>query len=506
MSGAATAVLIAHADEALAKRLADACRRRGLTATIALDGSAALEHALEHTPEAIVVQLALPTIDGPTLCGILAANPRTNASRMLLIAPRTSAASHRGEPFEVLDESDVATIANRASDHPDESSDGARDAARVAQEFEGELPQLPMLELLELLHGSRRTGELTVAGASGSGSVALRGGEIMRALCGRVDGEKAVLRLLTFERGHFRFAPASVTGAPSLARPTHALLREGRRQLEEWHRMRSVLPAASVRLRMRVPRSAIPAELPAIACELLQLLEHFDSVRELLDRCPHSDYQVLRAIQTMLDRGWLEAHTQLALGEAPGATGFLSDRHVARLEQTLRAHRRRGSPLGMARLVVAAESEAACARLSGLLARVPGAVLPRSFPGPDQLGRLATVRVGEDLGIEFTRVPASERLAALWPVCGFGALGVIVPLVPPLETGLGALRPLLSELAARRVRPFYAVLTDAGATAPALEIASALRPPVEGPLFWIPHDHPERGVALLRELIGSVLE
>jgi hypothetical protein len=341
--------------------------------------------------------------------------------------------------------------------------------------------------------------------AGSSAVVALRGGEIVRAICGRVDGEKAVLRLLSFERGPFRFTPASVTGAVSLPRATTALLREGRRQIEEWHRMRSALPAASARLRLRIARSALPAVLPAIASELIQLLEHFDAVQDLLDRCPHSDYQVLRAIQRMLDRGWLESHAQLALREGAGSSGFLSDRNVTRLEQTLRAHRPRGSRLGTARIAVAAVSEVACARLSGLLARVPGASLPRVVPGPDQLATLAALRIGPDLAIELTRVPTSERLSALWPLCGHGALGVLVPLGTPLESSLDALTPALAALAALRVRAFYAVLTDAGSAASALEIASALRPPIDGPLFWIPHDHPERGVAMLRELFGSVL-
>ena len=506
MTAESRTLLVAHGDEARAKQLADACRERGLACSIALDGSAALEHALQHSPDAILLQLELPVIDGPTLCRILESNPRMTRSELLLIGRRGGVATTAAGSRRVFDERDTEAIAQRVG------ASSARLAASAASPeprergVEGELAQLPLLELLELFHGSRRTGQLEIGGAAGSGRIALRGGELAQALTGRVDGEKALFRMLAWERGHFSFKPAAVPVGLRLSQPTHSLLREGRRQLEEWKRSGSALPAASARLRLRVPRAALPRAVHPIARDLLTLLGHFDRVQELLDRCGHPDYQILRTLQTLIDRGLVELHSQAPLGEAPGASGFLSDRQVARLEEEMRGSRPRGVPLGDARLLVLSEQELAAVRLSQLLARVPGATLPPSPPGPDQLARLAHLRIGADLGIELLRVPTAARHAALWPLAAHGSLGALVPLVSPVRETLSALAAALGALAALRLRPFYAALADAAERERAAQLTQQLLPRDDGPVFLVPHDHPERGVTLLRELFARVLE
>lgn len=506
MTPEARTVLVAHADETRAKRLAEACRERGLACSLALDGSAALEHALQHRPDAILIQLELPTIDGPTLCGILEANPRLSGTTLLLIGPRSGSTATATGSRSVFDERNADALAQRADAGTTRPAADAAGPEPRERGIEGDLAQLPLLELLELLHGSRRTGQLELRSAAGTGRITLRGGEIAQASTGRVDCEKALFRMLAWERGPFSFEPAAVPAGLRLAQPTHSLLREGRRQLEEWQRSGAALPAASARLRLRVPRALLPRALNPIARDLLSLLEHFDRVQELLDRCSHPDYQVLRTLQTLIDRDLVELRSLAPLGEAAGASGFLSDRQVARLEQEIRGSRPRGMPFGDARLLVLAEQESAAQRLSQLLARVPGATLPASVPAADPLTRFAHLRIGPDLGIELLRVATASRFGALWPLAAHGSLGTLVPLVPPLREALSALAPALGALAALRLRPFYAVLAGAAERERAAELTQSLLPRDDGPVFLVPHDHPERGVALLRELFARVLE
>ena len=86
--------LIADGDSTRGKAVAEACAARGVACTVAVHGAEALEAALGELPGALVAQLDLPLIDGPTLAAILRANPRTQGIGLLFIGDRPTDA-HR---------------------------------------------------------------------------------------------------------------------------------------------------------------------------------------------------------------------------------------------------------------------------------------------------------------------------------------------------------------------------------------------------------------------------
>ena len=101
-----------------------------------------------------------------------------------------------------------------------------RDAAAASPEadreggVEGQLAQLPLADLLQLFHVSRKTGTVEVVHGLGTGRrqigrVVLRGGDVVAAAVGSVNGEKALFRLLAWDRGSFAFKPELVAIEPS---------------------------------------------------------------------------------------------------------------------------------------------------------------------------------------------------------------------------------------------------------------------------------------------------
>ena len=72
-------------------------------------------------------------------------------------------------------------------------------------DFRGDLQQVSVADLLQLLGANRRSGTLSLATPSGAGEVRLMDGEVVDAVYRRVDGEKAVVRLLGEAEGSFAF-------------------------------------------------------------------------------------------------------------------------------------------------------------------------------------------------------------------------------------------------------------------------------------------------------------
>jgi CheY-like chemotaxis protein len=320
-------VLIADSNVERAQRLARACVDRGIDVEVATHGAQALEVALSSRPVAMVAQLGLPLIDGERLAEILHANPRSETLGVLYVADddaelRDGSGQARVVPGHADPEMLVhflEAMVHRRQDPPGEVEDEAGG-------IEGELAQLSLTELIDLFHVNRKNGRIALEHASGprgeAGQVVLREGDVIDASTGVVRGEKALYRLLGWGRGHFRFHPDTGPYEATIERPTRALLREGRRQLDEWKRLVVDLPPEHARVGLRLSRASLPNVLHPLSQEVLLVLEMTDRVQEVIDRCAYPDYQVLRTLITMVRRGLLEVRHEAPSTDALSGAGF----------------------------------------------------------------------------------------------------------------------------------------------------------------------------------------
>ncbi len=157
----------------------------------------------------------------------------------------------------------------------------------------------------------RASGQLTVAAGAEAGinptaHVRFSGGEVQAAALGPVHGEKALFRLLDRAEGRFRFEPGPIDGPVEIKLPTRTLLAEGIRQQGEWHRIAPKLPPIESPIRLRIARSELPPVLHPLTQEVLGLVEQASRVGDVIDQCSQPDYQVLRTLQTLSERGIIE--------------------------------------------------------------------------------------------------------------------------------------------------------------------------------------------------------
>jgi CheY-like chemotaxis protein len=452
-------VLIADSDVTRAERLARACESQGLGAHVAVHGAAALEQALALQPAALVVEIDLPLIDGPRLAEILRANPRTAQTAVLFIANNPSADGDANRDTRVLPgHGDPETIARFVGGilekrRVERARDGEPESAEAAGAMEGSLGPLSAAELLELFHMNLQTGLLELVRGRGRGrqrgAIGLREGQVVHAQVGSVQGEKAFLRLLGWDRGRFAFRPGPPPTDVNIDRPTRALLREGLRQRAEWKRLSSELRPRGARARLRVSRASLPAILHPLTQEVLMILEITDRIDEVLDRCSFPDYQVLGTLSTLVRRGLVE----LRRGPGPGGGRHtLTASAAARLRDRLVATGPPGE-LADAKVLVVASSDAALRGLCALLERAAGATISSvaPVPGVAVLGRLD---LDDDLGIEWLATSPDARFAPIWPLAAHGALAVLmVHAGPPREScaALGAARTAFGERPGARV-------------------------------------------------------
>ncbi|MGY8738993.1 MAG: response regulator, partial [bacterium] len=81
---------------------------------------------------------------------------------------------------------------------------------------------------------------------------------------------------------------------------------EGLRQLDEWNRLAPKFPPFESPVKLAVDRGELPTTVHPLTQEILRLLESAERVSDVVDNCTHPDYQVLRTLHTLAERGIVE--------------------------------------------------------------------------------------------------------------------------------------------------------------------------------------------------------
>jgi Domain of unknown function (DUF4388) len=223
-------VLLVDSDMDALGALASALRARGLTVNNANGAFEAVEQAFKRRPDVVLAARSIDE-DG-ALVSAFAAVPDLADTPILYLVDGGS-----GElgPDDVL-RTDVDHVFSRIAEASPRGS-----KPNILQEIRGDLQQVPLVDLLQLLAMNRRSGVLAITTKAGTGELRLAGGEVIDAVYRRLEGEKALYRLLGERDGHFAFSPGEPTSARRIMSPTSRLLMEALRQVDEVRRRRTEL-------------------------------------------------------------------------------------------------------------------------------------------------------------------------------------------------------------------------------------------------------------------------
>jgi hypothetical protein len=514
-------VLIAHGNGDRGSRIADACSEHGIRCRVVPHGAAALETALAEVPEVLVVQRDLPLIDGKKLGEILRTNPRTQSVQLLFLGDRGGEDETQEANLQMLSSSappeDVAESVRALLDEGEKAHPaGEEEDEETGGGVEGVLAQLPLTDLLQLFHVSRKTGVVELErrdgrGHSENGRVLVSRGEVTHAVVGTVEGEKALFRLIGWERGSFAFRPEPVFADPTIETPTLALLREGRRQVEEWERLAVRLPPMDAHVTLKIQSASLPNVIHPLTQEVLLVLEHYSRVRDVVDRCSYPDYQVLRMLHTLIRRGMLSLRRDVPgpKGTASRA-GLFSPNQASRLREWLNFEGPRGSKRADAKLVVASSSPEARREFARVMIRLPGVEFVEAATAGeipvDEIVSLGRIAVDTEVGIEFVQVPVADRFQPLWPVAAQGALGVLLLLAGPLSVAVDAIGRIAAEVRnLPRSRVFHLLLLEKGQGVEPEALRENISLLDDTALFLIPQENDGKAGILLREMFGRIL-
>ena len=387
--------------------------------------------------------------------------------------------------------------------------------AHTAGAIEGRLSDIRPVELFQLLNARRLTGVVAIDAGTGEGSetfarVRISAGEIRAAQFQGVRGEKALFRLLDRREGQFRFEPGPAEGPVEIKLPTRALLAEGLRQREELHRLAPKLPSVESPIRMKIARDELPPVLHPLTQEVLGLIDETGHVGDVIDQCSQPDYQVLRTIQTLAERGIVElGRARIAAPDGFGNALF-NDAQARRLRGFVQSVRVVGGPIPDAKLLVVSANVLATRRFAELLEKVPGTelapLLERRAAERLPLAPLARISVDSGFSIELLHLPSEASFAALWPFAAHRALGTIFLHDARMIGSASAIVGIADALASQPgARTFHVVMLAAGERVSPDALRANLSLLDSASLFLLPIDPTKDPGSLLRSLFARIV-
>jgi CheY-like chemotaxis protein len=520
-SDASRLILVADGNTGRGQRVVDECTTAGYPCKLAPHGAAALEIALATRPAVVVAQLELPLVDALKLAEILRANPRTRAARFIFLGTGESLGSRGavGDRLLACDARPDEIVRNIEELFERQGRIDSLDRASEADgEVTGELGELSLADLLQSFLLQRRTGELTLRrsdekGAEQVARLGIKDGDVVQAEVETVDGEKALFRLLTWRQGRFHFQPGDRDEPPRILAPTRRLLVEGLRQLEEWDRLSPQLPPLASPLKLTVKTSDLPNIVHPLTQEVLLLLELYGTVGEIVDHCEFPDYQVLRTLNTLSDRGIVQlGRVPTPAPSAPrrDSDGLINEAQARRLRDWLKETGCREDWTPDPKLLVVSADVGGMHDFMRLLGDTAGTELSPAAAGgagvENEVVSLARVSVDDELGIQLVHLPSSPQFAPFWPVAGHGALGTLFLLSSPVAESVERLQSISASLARLpRARTFHVVLLGKDERIAPDELRENLSLIDEASLFLLPTESGKDPTALLRGLFARVM-
>lgn len=110
--------------------------------------------------------------------------------------------------------------------------------------FQGSLKELPLPDIIQLVSVSGKTGVFALRRNNDStGEIFLRGGQIVHAQVGDLQGEEAMYELAIWPEGEFVFTPGKETEVTTIQKSNTNLLMEAARRIDEWQILSKRIPS-----------------------------------------------------------------------------------------------------------------------------------------------------------------------------------------------------------------------------------------------------------------------
>jgi len=507
-------IFIADTDQKSLVLIKDALKTQGYTVYSAINGAKALEIIIEQLPDIIILGMGLPIIDTEKLRDIISVNPKTDKLALIFMgtAEQLSSMVERGEkvitkPFRI-DEL-IATVSNIY-----QKRRKTIELSKENKEIEGNLSQISLTDLLQIFSMNKKDGTITIYSDKGTGFIYLQDGNVVNATFEKVEGVKAFYRLLSIKNGKFEFIPHKALTPVRISSTTESLLMEGMRQIDEMKKNKNIFPPLDAVVKLKKKLSELPKQVRTITQEVLLLLEFYNKVEDIVDNCTFPDYDVLRVLVALLEKGIIEIVKQAPPKLAEQQLPLLANDEIYRLLEIVSTNKHTKLELHRGKIIVMPANYNSLKSFINSINNMPKFTLNASFAMSNRddviLGEIGTLSLTELLSIELVALPPLLEYGPLWMALSNSAVGTLVLFDKGSKAVLNSFLTALNKFRSARYLPTGYIFVASNNTDSKTKMEPALRKLLsadkDDPIFVLGDDTSESFKiipTLLRKVINA---
>jgi CheY-like chemotaxis protein len=401
------------------------------------DGALAINKAIVDPPDMVITQAVMPMVDGFKLCQLLRTNPATRHIPFIFITDKETNPKKLGQFIRpdddfILKPFKVEELLGRVHNlfyRMDKVQEVSQEADRSVA---GTLTEIALVDLLQIFKMNRKNGVLTLRADGVTGQIMIRDGVIINARLGKVLGEKAIYRLISWSHGTFEFKPALTDSEVRVHQPAENLIMEGLRQLDELNRIQSKLIPRKASLRLRKTFTGSEEKLKPVTREVVNLLQYFNRVEDILDNSSFPDLDIYVTLQALIDHEVVIVTSEADTAAAQPQNPLLTLEEALKIGYFLGVGRGGesskkwvGKILVFTRTVELLEQFLAKADvLPEFDLDTAGASLEQ--PGIGGTGVVASLSVMDNITLLFLHLPSQEGCLPLWNTFHHRAIGALL--------------------------------------------------------------------------------
>ena len=301
-------ILVVDADAKSQKVLEVSFKKSGYRVVITESIKEAIQRVADEEPDLIITDTDLPDGDGFGFCEQLKRNERFKDIPVIFLTEQDSlaqkmrgfelgAADYLTKPIYIKEVTSRVELMLQKRARDQLSQEGA-------EEVEGALDEITMIDLLQTIEAELKSGSLHLEREGGySATVYFREGNILDAICGKLQGEEALYRLMLWPKGRFTLRyHDNIRRADHIEKDSSELLLEGMRRFDRWNEMVLTLPHLSRVFEADYQRlPSLMRDLPPEVSRLVRLFDGVRTLRDVIDDSPVDDITTLRVIRKLLD-------------------------------------------------------------------------------------------------------------------------------------------------------------------------------------------------------------
>jgi uncharacterized protein DUF4388 len=179
--------------------------------------------------------------------------------------------------------------------------------------FQGSLKELPLPDIIQLVSVSGKTGVFSLKrDGDSNGEIYLRGGQIVHAHVGELQGEEAVYELAIWPEGEFVFTPGKETEVTSIQKSNTNLLMEAARRIDEWQVLSKRIPSTRLVPVFTNQAATTSVSLTPQEWSLICKIDERRSIEEVAIGLDMSPFEVCKLLYGLITSGLVTLHEDLS--------------------------------------------------------------------------------------------------------------------------------------------------------------------------------------------------